>query len=103
MLPGGEKASNFLDAAAGLRAAIDEGRLVAGDLVPTVSEIAARYGIARSTAQRAVSLLGSSCRQGPVEGLGCGWSWVTASEGCPDPDAEDGVGGLILGEERCEG
>jgi integrase len=58
VLPGGQPARTFRDVAAGLREAIKAGRLDTGDLVPAMTEIADRYSVARSTAQRAVSLLG---------------------------------------------
>jgi integrase len=53
--------------AAALCEAIETGRLQSGDLVPTVTELAAWFGIARSTAQRAVTELaqnGSIARRG---------------------------------------
>jgi hypothetical protein len=59
VLPGDKPAETFRDVAAGLRDAIAAGRLQLGDLVPTVTEIAQRYSVATSTAQRAVSLLGA--------------------------------------------
>jgi DNA-binding transcriptional regulator YhcF (GntR family) len=43
--------------AADLRGAIDSGILVAGDPLPTEKALAARYGVAASTAHRAVALL----------------------------------------------
>lgn len=48
-----------LSVASELRAAIEAGRLAPGDLLPTVLELSTWYGIARSTAQRAVSALGA--------------------------------------------
>lgn len=68
VLPGDSPAETFRDAAAGLRDAIKAGCLLTGDVVPTVTEISQRYSIARSTAQRAVSLLGDEgliARSGP--------------------------------------
>lgn len=50
-------ASTYEDIAAALREAMDEDRLAPGDVVPTVTELAAFFGVARSTAQRAVSAL----------------------------------------------
>jgi integrase len=58
----------YLDIAAGLREAVSAGRLEPGDLVPTVTDLAAWYRVARSTAQRAVTALGAEglmVRRGP--------------------------------------
>jgi integrase len=49
--------SQYTKIAADLRTAILEGRLVAGDRMPTVDQLAAWYGVVRSTAQRAVTTL----------------------------------------------
>jgi integrase len=73
VLPGDQPATTFRDAADGLREAVKAGRLQAGDTVPTVTEIAARYSIAKSTAQRAVSLLGS---EGLIARSGARWGVV---------------------------
>jgi len=43
---------------AALKSAIGAGRLEPGDLVPTVDQLSAWFGIARSTAQRAFAVLG---------------------------------------------
>ena len=58
----------YQNVAGGLREAISAGRLEAGDLVPTVTELAAWYRVARSTAQRAVTDVGAdgwAVRRGP--------------------------------------
>ena len=60
--------STYLDIAAGLREAVTAGRLEPGDLVPTVTDLAAWFHVARSTAQRAVTALGEeglTARRGP--------------------------------------
>jgi integrase len=49
----------YLDVAAGVRAAVTEGRLEPLDLVPTDTGLAKWFGVARSTAQRAVTTLGA--------------------------------------------
>lgn len=86
VLPGGEK--TYKDVAAGLRSAIASGALGPRDKVPTVTELAAHFGVARSTAQRAVSLLGS---EDVIERSGHRWVVVEcqrASAGTSDkPDS----------------
>ena len=47
--------SPYLKIANDLRGAIESGVLRPGDIVPTVKELAARYGVAASTAHRAIS------------------------------------------------
>jgi hypothetical protein len=76
VLPAAAAASTYRDLVAGLREAIAQGRLEPGDLVPTVTDLAACSGVARSTAQRAVSLLGA-------EGLIVrnGHRWIVAAMG----------------------
>jgi integrase len=54
--------ANYLLVSAALTAAIDDSGLRPGDLVPTVTELADWYGVARSAAQRAVSTLGAEGR-----------------------------------------
>jgi integrase len=66
-----EHSSGYLDVMAGLQAAIETNRLVPDDLVPTVSELADWYNLARSTAQRAVSALG---QQGLISRSGHRWT-----------------------------
>jgi len=66
-------ASTYRDVVVCLREAINSSRLEPGDLVPTVSEIAERFGIARSTAQRAISFLG---KEGMI--VRSGHRWVVA-------------------------
>jgi len=51
------QAETYLDVTAAVREAAAAGRLQPGDLLPTVTELAAWFGVARSTAQRAVSKL----------------------------------------------
>jgi integrase len=67
-------ASTYLEVAAGLREAVAEGRIQPGDLVPTVTDLAEWFSVARSTAQRAVTALGAESlivRRGP--------RWVVAT------------------------
>ena len=54
--------SPYEQIAADLRAAIDTGKLEAGDVLPTVTELAQWYGVAQGTAQRAVKLLADDGR-----------------------------------------
>jgi len=72
--------STYKEVVAGVRAAISAGRLEPGDLVPTVSGIAGRFGIARSTAQRAVSLLGA---EGAIVRRGHRWVVAEPSDSPP--------------------
>ena len=51
--------STYEDIAAALREAMLDDRLAFGEVVPTVTELAAFFGVARSTAQRAVTALAS--------------------------------------------
>lgn len=67
--------------AADLRGAIDSGVLLPGDALPTEKALATRYGVAASTAHRAVALLvaagavtASRGRRATVAGAGCGGS-----------------------------
>jgi hypothetical protein len=87
VLPVGQPAKTLRDVAAGLRDAIEASRLDTGDLVPAMTEIGDRYSVARSAAQRAVSLLGDEgpiMRSGTAEssappssmiGAGTGWTF----------------------------
>ena len=52
--------STYEDVVAALRTAMLEGRLTSGDVVPTVTELAEFFGVARSTAQRAVTALAAA-------------------------------------------
>ena len=63
----------YKDIAASLCDALAEGRLGNGDPLPTLSEVAAFYGVARSTAQRAVSDLAVN---GQIVRSGNRW-WVS--------------------------
>lgn len=63
--------TTYVEVAEYLRNAIAAGALCSGDLVPTVSELSVHYGIARSTAQRAVSLLG---KEGVLVRTGARWT-----------------------------
>jgi integrase len=66
--PAKDGRTTYLVVAAALRTAVSTGRLQPGDLVPTVDQLAAWFGIARSTAQRAFALLGEqgdTIRSGP--------------------------------------
>jgi integrase len=68
VLTSAPKTATYLDIAAALREAVSAGRLEPGDLVPTVADLAAWFGVARSTAQRAVTALGTeglTVRRGP--------------------------------------
>jgi hypothetical protein len=49
----------YVDVAEGVRPAVFEGRLEPLDFVPTVTDLARWFGVARSTAQRAVATLGA--------------------------------------------
>jgi DNA-binding FadR family transcriptional regulator len=60
----------YLDVAEGVRAAVFEGRLEPLDFVPTVTDLAKWFGVARSTAQRAVTMLGA---EGLIERRGARW------------------------------
>jgi DNA-binding GntR family transcriptional regulator len=62
-------------------AAIAPDRLQPGALIPTVSELGTRFGVARSTAQRAVTLLGS---EGLCVQSGYRWAYVSASDPLPE-------------------
>ncbi|MBI4936323.1 MAG: GntR family transcriptional regulator, partial [Actinobacteria bacterium] len=62
--------STYVDIAAAIRAALSSGGLSAGDLLPTVSQIAGFFGVARSTAQRAVSEV---AREGLIVRRGVRW------------------------------
>jgi DNA-binding GntR family transcriptional regulator len=64
----------YVDVAEGVREAVFDGRLEALDFVPTVTELAKWFGVARSTAQRAVTKLGA---EGLIERRGA--RWVVAS------------------------
>jgi len=55
--PADDEASPYRAIAADLRAAIRCGALRPGDVLPTVKELAARYGVAVGTAHRAVAQL----------------------------------------------
>jgi integrase len=57
LMSGVEDLANYRDLAEGLRDAIRQGRLLPGDLLPTVGELAQHCGLARSTVQRAVDAL----------------------------------------------
>lgn len=70
----GATGTTYQDVAAGLRSAIVSGRLGPADQVPTVSELAKHYGVARSTVQRAVSML---ARHALIER--CGHRWRVAA------------------------
>lgn len=76
VLPGAQPAKTYLDVVAALREAIATGRLQSGDFVPTVTELATRFGVARSTAQRAVSLLGG---EHSVIRIGSRWAIAAAT------------------------
>jgi integrase len=56
-MPAGEPASPYCRIAADLRAAIACGALGPGDALPTTVELAVRYGVAPSTAHRAIAEL----------------------------------------------
>ena len=85
VLPG--TVGSYLDVAAGLRSAIASGRLGVGDTVPTVTELAAHYGVARSTAQRAVSLVGQKGRI-----VRAGHRWVVVEEQSAPVVSSDAAG-----------
>jgi integrase len=76
VLPSVTAASTYHDVMVGLRQAIASGRLEPGDLVPTVSDLAFLYDVARSTAQRAVSALGA---EGVI--VRSGHRWIVAAIG----------------------
>jgi DNA-binding GntR family transcriptional regulator len=59
-----------MEAAAAVRTAVLAGELTVGDLLPTVPDIAAHFGLARSTAQRAVTAMGE---EGIIERSGNRW------------------------------
>jgi GntR family transcriptional regulator len=52
-------ASPYLTIASELRAAIEAGRLVTGDVLPTVQDLAVWYAVSHGTAQRAIARLGT--------------------------------------------
>jgi integrase len=60
----------YVDVAEGVRAAVFEGRLEPLDFVPTVTDLAKWFGVARSMAQRAVTMLGA---EGLIERRGARW------------------------------
>jgi integrase len=70
VLPAPVAIGTFRDIAEQLRAAVDAGRLVSGDQVPTVEQLAAVFSVVKSTAQRAVKLLGE---EGVVVRSGARW------------------------------
>lgn len=70
MLAPAPKGCTYVDVAEGARAAVFEGPLEPLDLVPTVTDLAKWFGVARSTAQRAVTTLGA---EGLIERRGARW------------------------------
>jgi integrase len=72
-------ATTYAEVALNLRSAVLAGELAAGDLLPTVPDIAAYFGLARSTAQRAVTTLGG---EGIIERSGN--RWVVAKGARPE-------------------
>jgi integrase len=76
VLPDATAAATYRDVIVGLRQAISSGRLEAGDLVPTVTDLALVFGVARSTAQRAITALGS---EGVI--VRSGHRWIVAAIG----------------------
>ncbi|MGF1654294.1 MAG: tyrosine-type recombinase/integrase [Actinomycetales bacterium] len=77
------EASTFAEIAGVLNVAIRDGRLPPMAPFPTVTEVAAHFGVARSTAQRATSLLGA---QGWLEKRGGRWH-VRGVPSMPEPAA----------------
>jgi integrase len=71
------KGCTYLEIAAGVREAVSAGRLEVMDLVPTVTDLAQWFGVARSTAQRAVMTLGG---EGLIERRGPRWVVASASQ-----------------------
>ncbi|WP_088284571.1 tyrosine-type recombinase/integrase [Kineosporia sp. A_224] len=67
---GGGTASTYLEIADALDLARQTGRLEPGDLVPTITELAEYFGVARSTVQRALAALAG---QGVVARSGGRW------------------------------
>ncbi|MCF7552159.1 tyrosine-type recombinase/integrase [Pseudonocardia sp. WMMC193] len=63
-------ATTYLEVASAFRMAVRANELAPGDLLPTVPDIAAYFGLARSTAQRAVTSLG---QKGIIERSGNRW------------------------------
>lgn len=72
-------ATTYIEVADGFRSAVLGRELAAGDLLPTVPEIAVHFGLARSTAQRAVTSLGE---EGIIERSGN--RWVVAKGARPE-------------------
>lgn len=59
LAPAVDGRATYLVVAAALRMAMTEGKLAPGDLIPKLDELAAWFGVVRSTAQRAVGALAS--------------------------------------------
>jgi DNA-binding GntR family transcriptional regulator len=68
-----------------VREAVFDGRLEALDFVPTVTDLAKWFGVARSTAQRAVTTLGA---EGLIESRGA--RWIVSSP--PDEQSDPAIG-----------
>jgi len=63
--------------AADLRGRIERGELVAGDALPSINELRAQWGVARSTVIKALDILKA---EGLVEGVQ-GWATVVRDGG----------------------
>jgi integrase len=79
------KGCTYVDVAEGVREAVFDGRLEALDFVPTVTDLAKWFGVARSTARRAVTTLGA---EGLIERRGT--RWIVSSP--PDEQSDPAVG-----------
>jgi integrase len=73
--------ATYQGVADGLRAAIRAGRLEGGDRMPTIKDVATHYGVAVSTAQRAMSLLGD---EGAI--VRSGHRWVVTAPKVAEPE-----------------